>query len=443
MEAEANSVVENLNYLSKYLEDSNARVTELENELANTGQENHDMNSRILTLESQNAELRTHVSSLRDRLKVTHERLETTLKVKQEDQEDFALKEAKYTHLQAHLKDTAELAAKALRQQTQMEKALEKSRQECSGLQATNEALLTEVNSYAHLKLKYDKLKKGTKELRNDKEELQQVVDNLSRQCNETKEARGHLEEKCALLETRIAKLDEEIEAETEVERKYWHYMSDLPMPERPPPPWSTLEAVCHKNTNLHAYLSRDPTAGLFLNHVLYLPQRVLRLPGHDFLAYGPTGRYNRAANAWIEGSDLVDFHGGTRELFIERENTITYVGTYKCHDLRTLQPVATNSPTVISPKEIMNVALGLLLPENHREVIEERYPDGKIKMDVTGLQCIGFNTELYDAMRKRYANGRKDQKRKAGDEDIKDGETKKQRKKRKKEKSIADVSPE
>jgi hypothetical protein len=31
-------------------------------------------------------------------------------------------------------------------------------------------------------------------------------------------------------------------------------------------------------------------------------------------------------------------------------------------------------------------------------------FPDGIIKMVATGLQCVGFNQQLYDSLRRRFA---------------------------------------
>jgi hypothetical protein len=40
-----------------------------------------------------------------------------------------------------------------------------------------------------------------------------------------------------------------------------------------------------------------------------------------------------------MQGSDLTSFHGGTRELFVNYKEFVLYAGSYKCHDLRALQP--------------------------------------------------------------------------------------------------------
>jgi hypothetical protein len=61
-----------------------------------------------------------------------------------------------------------------------------------------------------------------------------------------------------------------------------------------------------------------------------------------------PAHRYERATDRWIDGSDLTDFHGGTRELFVTCKEFILYAGSYKCHDLRALQPEGSALPSQI-----------------------------------------------------------------------------------------------
>jgi hypothetical protein len=49
-----------------------------------------------------------------------------------------------------------------------------------------------------------------------------------------------------------------------------------------------------------------------------------------------------------MQGSDLTSFHGGTRELFVNYKEFVLYAGSYKCHDLRALQPEGTGLPSQI-----------------------------------------------------------------------------------------------
>ncbi|KAJ6448249.1 hypothetical protein C8R45DRAFT_1134334, partial [Mycena sanguinolenta] len=504
------NVLDNLTYLSKYLDESTARVRELENELATARRENdtssrilqlqsenEDLNiklkmktemldtsskvkqeslredaSRIFQLESDNAHLRTQISSLRDNLKVKTEMLDGVAEVKKESNKVGSSSDAfesntaltdgtrtnlcsdrrhKLNELQAQLKDTAELAAKTLRERLEGAKALDESRKECADLQATNSALLVEgrasdkrhTATYERLKAKHIKLKEQSTELENNNEELKQtirelidLVECLQEECQENKDlvtmvdnlSRRYTESetKCASLECRIAQIpNKDIVEIVEAHAKYLQYMSELSCPENPPPSLTTLDAVCHMSVNLHGYLAQNSAARRFLNHVLYLPRRLFAFSDFNYLAYGPTACYEPSTDSWSEGSDLVAFHGGTRELFVEREAFIVYVGTFLCHDLRKLHPAGTNLPANILPKTIMHAALGDL-PSNHQRIIKQRYPDGRIKVEVTGLQCVGFNTELYDIIRKRFADDQK-KKRKAN-EDLSEGGKKKKK---------------
>ncbi|KAJ7232333.1 hypothetical protein B0H12DRAFT_1223214 [Mycena haematopus] len=155
--------VVDLNYLSRHLTESSARVRELENELANT-----------------KTDLHAQLSSFRDKLMVKSERLDVVNAVKQECRD-------KYTKLQAQLNNSADLADRVLRERLEAEKALDDTRRECADLQAA----VTEGNgsnerhtaAYVRLKDKFDRVKEDRNNLRescaeltNDKKELQQTL---------------------------------------------------------------------------------------------------------------------------------------------------------------------------------------------------------------------------------------------------------------------------
>ncbi|KAJ6448435.1 hypothetical protein C8R45DRAFT_160526 [Mycena sanguinolenta] len=230
------NVLDNLTYLSNYLDESTARIRELENELATARREN-DTNSRILQLqsenedlhiklkmktemldttskvkqenlreeasrtlqlESDNADLRTQISSLRDNLKVKTEILDGVAEVKKESNvtDELVLRQAKITELQAQLKDTAELAAKALQERLEAAKALDESRKECADLQAANSALVAEghasderhATTCARLKSKIDKLKEERTNSREACSEQHAQVQSLTEKLSRARE---------------------------------------------------------------------------------------------------------------------------------------------------------------------------------------------------------------------------------------------------------------
>ncbi|KAJ7858104.1 hypothetical protein B0H13DRAFT_2573976, partial [Mycena leptocephala] len=397
--------------------------------------------------------------------------------------------QAKCTGLEAQVKESAELAAKALRERVDAEKVLEGMRRESkvltkemqdlrtmyAELQTANDVLMAEKiardeandaamtilrNKYQRVKEERTGLRASSEEMSSqlvvlaaDKEELKQtlremielveslqeevkenadlveMVSNLSEQYKESTEARVELHERCVSLECIIDQLMYK-KRRAQVREKYLDFMKNLPSPETPLSlPVLQLEPICYSKTNLHLYLSQDPGAKSFLNHVLYLPKRILSISDSHYIAYGPTHRYDRAAASWMQGSDLTSFHGGTRELFVNYKEFVLYAGSYKCHDLRALQPEGIALPGQISQSEIMDAAVGVPRPANHVQILNQQYPDGAIQVEATGLQRVGFNTQLYDSLRRRFTEECANGKRKAGSEDLrKDKKTKAQK---------------
>ncbi|KAJ7253631.1 hypothetical protein C8J57DRAFT_627568 [Mycena rebaudengoi] len=166
--------------------------------------------------------------------------------------------------------------------------------------------------------------------------------------------------------------------------------------------PLEQLEPVFHANNNLHAYLAGDPKFKSILNNILYLPGRTLIVESGNAshcLAFGPTHQY--ADGRWTSGSDLASLHGGTRELFLVLGRFVVYAGTHKC---RQMLPRGSHIPPDISLSELRGAALGGASPPDADEIMNRQFPEGITKVDAIGLQCIGFNGELYDSLRDTFA---------------------------------------
>ncbi|KAJ7795419.1 hypothetical protein B0H14DRAFT_2532347, partial [Mycena olivaceomarginata] len=392
------------------------------------------------------------------------------------------------------------MAAKALRERLEAETTLEETRKKANEtrdgqetsteLRAAHDALAAGAERYVLLKTKYNKVKENKTALRGalteqdtqihslgekisriqaeyeaekkEKAQLQQALRELLETAeglrNEGKESidqkkNGGGVSETASLNVSIAHkfIDQKknrggASETTKVIAKYTDYMSELPLPEQPPPsPPSVLDPICYKSVkSLHAYLSQNPTSSRFLNRMLYLPRRLVSLSDFSYLAYGPTYRYECATKTWVEGSDLSGFHGRTRELFVQNENFIVYAGTYKCYDLSPLHPKGIDPPPCINKGEIIDTAMGVPRPQDHASLMKQRYPGGKIKVTATGLQCVGFSMELYESLRHRFAICSKkeegkagtpseelrdaNKKRKAGSQDLRDGKVQSQK---------------
>ncbi|KAJ7199326.1 hypothetical protein C8J57DRAFT_1545091 [Mycena rebaudengoi] len=160
------------------------------------------------------------------------------------------------------------------------------------------------------------------------------------------------------------------------------------------------LEPICTTDVKLHAHLASDPELKACAYAWCGHPRTV------HALAFGPTHHYSYSAGLWIAGSELSGLRGTTGNLFIA-DDSILYVGTYNCHNLEHLHPGGTVAPEVVSPLEVMYTPhLGAMKPVDTAVVIKHFYPGGSILVGCVGLQCIGFDRSLYNALRRRRLNG-------------------------------------
>ncbi|KAJ7055400.1 hypothetical protein C8F01DRAFT_1373576 [Mycena amicta] len=163
---------------------------------------------------------------------------------------------------------------------------------------------------------------------------------------------------------------------------------------------------ICRPTDNLFALLAQDPSTASFMNHVLFLPQRLLPCINKGFIAFGPSSRYDAIQKKWTSGSDL-RLCKGRRELFVivEREKQsgfVTYAGTYLCHPLREKYPSRTKQPWSIPESAIVDVAFGVpskLSAKNVRALINAKYPAGFIDVEAIGLELVDFNHALHAAL--------------------------------------------
>ncbi|KAJ6476477.1 hypothetical protein C8R47DRAFT_659724 [Mycena vitilis] len=184
----------------------------------------------------------------------------------------------------------------------------------------------------------------------------------------------------------------------------YEDFMAALPSSIAERPDFGLLQPVAKSGVNLHDIMASDSACASFLDQSTYLPKRTVwctptRLHA---LAFHPTHRYH-ARGSWTEALEVPALHGAARELFVDVEDSIYYVGTYRAHDLRHLCLGGTPPPDVVSSLEMHFAAhLGTLPPEQRVPVTAKAFANGILNADCMGFQCIGFNKALYDALRRR-----------------------------------------
>ncbi|KAJ7101836.1 hypothetical protein C8R43DRAFT_1047718 [Mycena crocata] len=151
-------IVGSLTYLSGYLDETKARVRELEKELEDRNSPVKDepgaFNTRLQDLESENEALRQELVAVKASGKVKKER--TDVKLESPDVDPSAATvpnsaladsrqmcrklEEQCADLQKKIQETTELAAKALRERVEGEKTMDSVRRELKELRKTNDA---------------------------------------------------------------------------------------------------------------------------------------------------------------------------------------------------------------------------------------------------------------------------------------------------------------
>ncbi|KAJ7061798.1 hypothetical protein C8F01DRAFT_1369250 [Mycena amicta] len=143
-----------------------------------------------------------------------------------------------------------------------------------------------------------------------------------------------------------------------------------------------------------------------FTREILFLPHRTIwctRDKVHA-LGFAPTMIFNPATRKWAPDNSVNSLCGTTVDLFVQEASDVHYAGVYLVHDMRKLHPPGSIFPQDISFTGVMR-AMGLSGrqdPDGSDEVklyhdrLRELYPDGRPRTECFGLQCVGFDDELY-----------------------------------------------
>ncbi|KAJ6501005.1 hypothetical protein DFH09DRAFT_1102694 [Mycena vulgaris] len=374
---------------------------------------------------------------------------------KQERDRNEAL-QAKCTNLETKVKESADLAAKAFIERAEGEKALDKMRVEatkmkkkiedlektCDELNAANaaRAVLIEANEaydivkaekketrttlqasesleaeIAAVNEKFSAVNPKYKTVKIEKEDLQQtcrelieIVENLEMKVKANAGAAEILDD----LGSRYNKADSD-RAELQEAKMYIAGACDFSVDREG---GRRFKGETAPSLSIPPYPEpQEEDSKAQKEYRCHRQKRVSKTADVHFIAFGPSHRYDRGTSKWVEGSDLTRLHGGIRELFVKRVDSI-----FLC-------PAGTTLPSGISEREIADAALGLPRPQGYVNIIKQCYPDGNIKVVATGLQCVGFNKQLYDSLRKRFAQDLTAQtKRKADDEGNRDAKRRK-----------------
>ncbi|KAK7046242.1 hypothetical protein R3P38DRAFT_2873169 [Favolaschia claudopus] len=194
----------------------------------------------------------------------------------------------------------------------------------------------------------------------------------------------------------------------------YNEFMKQFPIPEGRPPS-KEMEPV--GTGALESFVNPHSTS----RKSLHYPKRTLWPHPAHALVFVPTHRYDNKASCWVAATALLSHVGTEVDFFMNRGKSVYYAGVYKIHSLRGLHP-----PGSVVPSDVSSIAMKKATKYTGEP--DDFFPEGKITTECFGLQCVGFDWELYEALRKDYlaasgGGGGDGKKRKAGGKELRDGE--------------------
>ncbi|KAJ7626138.1 hypothetical protein FB45DRAFT_75596 [Roridomyces roridus] len=116
-------------------------------------------------------------------------------------------------------------------------------------------------------------------------------------------------------------------------------------------------------------------------------------------LVYNPTHEYWPDVQKCVTPTTLAMQVGVPFDLFVNRRNAVCYAGVYALHSMREVGQFGEPIPPDVSPMAIAHAA-GATGPFASK--IIECFPDGQIRVECFGLQCLGFDEQLYYALVQR-----------------------------------------
>ncbi|KAJ7149460.1 hypothetical protein C8R43DRAFT_1007192 [Mycena crocata] len=221
-------------------------------------------------------------------------------------------------------------------------------------------------------------------------------------------------------LNARLAVVQPDKAVETlKVRELYGKFMAQFPVPMARPPN-KELQPIDWASDNrffTHTFPTQRRSA--------HFPKRVHWCPCGDVHAilYHPTHEYRASDDVWVTPPRITALSQVDFDLFVTDGACVYYAGLYRLRSMRAVHTPGSSIPADICAAAIQ-FATGL--PNELAGKIGQCFPDGQIKVECFGLQCVGFDQRLYEALRHRFETKRQqfevqknNRKRPAGDEDT------------------------
>ncbi|KAJ7101852.1 hypothetical protein C8R43DRAFT_1244182 [Mycena crocata] len=161
---------------------------------------------------------------------------------------------------------------------------------------------------------------------------------------------------------------------------------------------------------------------------ILHCPKRTLWCgpSSAHALVFAPTREYDAEDHKWVNHTRMTDLCGLTVDLFVSQSGAVYYAGIYKLQSLRAIHAQGSwKRPVDVSAAAILQ-AMGL--GPQAWDKLRECFPDGGLRTECFGLQCVGFDSKLYQSLREASELEGGKLKRKAGVDELRDGRAKLQK---------------
>ncbi|KIK51493.1 hypothetical protein GYMLUDRAFT_252014 [Collybiopsis luxurians FD-317 M1] len=363
--------------LTKALQDTQNHVTKLEQEL-----------QAAKTFETENAILRKRITELQGGLTVKkEENVDSTIalfdtgvgrakesseltKIKVELKEE----QEKTQHLQTELQELQE-ENRRLRTEQQ------KSQQKQGELTGTNDELRANIGA---LQEKYNNAKMKRKETRREMQELQGKIKSLERLFADAQAQESQPTTMLAKIQTRL------------------QYLPLIPSTTRRLVNGPRLNS----NVDILSYLKlAAPKIQWSEKHFFFFPRSISMHCGSNqhYLTCSPVTE-TIPGTEFVVRSPYECLDGQAREFFTTRAGFATYAGIYKCLRMDEFTPNGMALPTGLPAKSVAYEASlenakkpkpGF--PSQHD--LQKMYESGKLKVEFTIFQCIGYNQSLADSL--------------------------------------------
>ncbi|KAF8187154.1 hypothetical protein BJ912DRAFT_970311 [Pholiota molesta] len=276
-------------------------------------------------------------------------------------------------------------------------------------------------------------------------QDLEQALETYYRKYKSQKDSKNQLRETCRELEVNLSKIEAELKGQKKqnqamkekgaackisigvqprsaatippvvpsimtTESDIHKFMTSIPTGASSRFCGKKLNPVCGISMDLKKFLAEDPRSKDVGKNLLCLPGRLVWCPPtkQHALAMSPLYIYDVAKNSLSKNKAAFNgLYGQAFHLFYSSYDSIYYAGFYKAIDLRPKTPggISLTPGSDLSLKTLAEATLGCASSPHIARFVSQLYQKGVLKAEALGLQCLEFDSRIYDMLTTRFAS--------------------------------------